>query len=294
MAVIEQIGADTYTITTDSVCMPFYSLDKHTIVLLDSGFYEEKNELLEVLDRNALRVRAVLTSHAHYDHVGAHKVLRKNQGTCIYADAVSAGIMQSYSSLRAWFPGYSASELSTLYPYMKMDVDAVFTSGDGEIQIDGRRFGVVSLPGHSFIHYGFTTEDDILYCADLLFTEDLLNKGKMVFCEDIGENFRSILKLQAFAPEKLVMAHRGCSEDVESLCEKNVLYWEEQLQKTKRCADTWVSFEEICKMIAGKRFRYLNSFQIVTRIMKAHVDCLVDRGELLKNVRDNCIVYHAV
>lgn len=294
MARLEQIASHTYTITTRWVCMPLYEIAPRTVVLMDSGYHDESGELLEVLERNDLQVAAVLTSHAHLDHVGAHTILRERYGARLYADLVSAGLLSSMDALQALFPGYSDGELRILFSYMEFGIDEMLEPDKGSVEIGGHTFGLTRLPGHAFSHIGFTTEDGIFYVADLMISGEELRNSHLTYCTDVEKSIRTIRRIRRSDVGRVVLAHKGCVEDKEMLCDLNIAKLEGQLERTRRMADSWISFDELCRRVAEREYRKLPVFLTLSRIVRANVACLVDRGAMEKRVENNVVVYKGI
>ena len=75
---------NTELIETEIALVPLYRLSAHEVVLIDSG-PEEDPELIEELDRRNLRVRAVLCTHIHPDHIANNDALVARYGAEIFA-----------------------------------------------------------------------------------------------------------------------------------------------------------------------------------------------------------------
>jgi len=75
------------------VMIPVFLCGNGDAILLDSGYAEDRAELLRLLAEKNLRVRAIIGSHAHRDHCGNHAWFQKNCSTEIvmpYQEAVFA------------------------------------------------------------------------------------------------------------------------------------------------------------------------------------------------------------
>ena len=77
MARIEQVFGNTYRLLTKSMCIAFYRLNDRDIILMDTAYPAEGDEIEAVLEEYGYQVKAILTTHVHYDHVGNHDRFRK-------------------------------------------------------------------------------------------------------------------------------------------------------------------------------------------------------------------------
>ena len=77
MARFEHVSGNTGCLYLRGNCIPVYCMSEKEWIIMDSGSRYDREELIRFLGENAIRVKAVLTSHAHYDHVGNHALLRK-------------------------------------------------------------------------------------------------------------------------------------------------------------------------------------------------------------------------
>ena len=100
----------TGCIETPMAMIPFYRLSDEELILFDSG-REPHPELLELLEREHLRVRAVLCTHLHEDHVANNEALIARYGTEIYASKgdiveLSSEDPVSYPILGDWIAAF--------------------------------------------------------------------------------------------------------------------------------------------------------------------------------------------
>jgi metallo-beta-lactamase class B len=106
-------------------------------VLIDTGVEENADTVLDntrTLGFNVRDVRVILTTQAHYDHVGAHARLKKESGARVLVAAADAPIVAGGGEGDYLFgPAYH-------YPPTKVDA----TVRDGEVV----RVGTTALTGH--------------------------------------------------------------------------------------------------------------------------------------------------
>ncbi|MBQ6372768.1 MAG: MBL fold metallo-hydrolase [Oscillospiraceae bacterium] len=136
--------------------------------VIDPG--DESNTILDYLEDNRLKCKAVLITHGHYDHTGAADTVSEETGAVVYmSKADDKRVMNSNSFV------YSLPE-NGIY----------FADGD-IISAAGLDFEIMATPGHS---KGSVT----IRCGDALFTGDTLFKGSCGRTDLDGGDTESILR----------------------------------------------------------------------------------------------------
>ena len=120
--------------------------DEETLecAVIDPGAHA--SVILNYLEENHLKAKAILITHGHFDHTTAAESLSKATGAPIYVNEKDCGRGAMH---------YRAPEGVKYY-----------SEGD-EIDVSGLKFKVIETPGHSL---GSVT----LICGEALFTGDLL------------------------------------------------------------------------------------------------------------------------
>ena len=119
-------------------------------VVIDPG--DESNTILDYIESNHLKCRAIMITHGHYDHVGAADAVAEETGATVYMNTRDDKGGQSY-------------HLPYRLPQGGIDYD------DGDV-IDeaGLRFEIIATPGH-------TPGGVTIRCENALFTGDTLFRG---------------------------------------------------------------------------------------------------------------------
>ena len=105
---VETVYGNTGCLFLTGICIPFYRLGEKEWILLDSGSRFVRGELLSYLDAHQIRVRAVLCSHAHFDHIENNRCLQESHGAGIVMTAFDGGMAHDALALKACF--YSQTE----------------------------------------------------------------------------------------------------------------------------------------------------------------------------------------
>ena len=120
-------------------------------VVIDPG--DESNTILNYLEDNKLKCRAVLLTHGHYDHTGAALAVAGETGVPIYINEKDCAPKGSYDPMRFSLPEGGR-----------------FLSDGDVLELAGMKFEIMETPGH-------TPGGVTIRCGEALFTGDTLFKG---------------------------------------------------------------------------------------------------------------------
>jgi glyoxylase-like metal-dependent hydrolase (beta-lactamase superfamily II) len=182
--------------------IPFYRLSGEELILFDSG-REPDPELLELLEREQLRVRAVLCTHLHEDHIANNEALIARYGTEIYASKGDIAELLSRDSV----------------PYPILEI------GDGDVlKIDDAEIRLLPLTGHTEGQTAYVTPDGVCCVGDAIMTEKPLERAKIPYMDDVDESMVSMERLRQTEYPLYVVAHKGVvsREALPDLIDRNI------------------------------------------------------------------------
>ncbi|WP_019123427.1 MBL fold metallo-hydrolase [Brevibacillus massiliensis] len=168
-------------------------------ILIDSGLEAQTaKKLKKGLEQLSKPLAAIVQTHAHADHFGGNAyLLGCFPQAKVYAPPIEEAIVR-YPVLEPIYLGMGASPLSELQNKFLMAqasrVDHLLPT-EGEIEIDGVSFTVLSLPGHSWQQVGLAA-DGICFAADSYFGMETLQKHKLPFLVDAWETLQSLHALR--------------------------------------------------------------------------------------------------
>lgn len=134
---VGHLGTNCYVVTDEDTLL---------CAVIDPG--DESGTILDYLEDNDLKCKAILLTHGHFDHVGAVRAVMEDTGAELYMHLNDCG---------EWPNKFDAPENTHFYD-----------EGDS-VSIGALTFHVLATPGH-------TPGGVTLQCEDALFTGDTLFK----------------------------------------------------------------------------------------------------------------------
>jgi hydroxyacylglutathione hydrolase len=118
-------------------CSIFGDEQSREAIVIDPG--DEIHKILAILAQHQLRVKAIVITHAHIDHIGGAQKLKAATGAPVYMNAHDQPLSEQLDTQAAWL-GMATPERT------KIDVDA----REGEKVVLGpAEFHVLHTPGHT-------------------------------------------------------------------------------------------------------------------------------------------------
>lgn len=168
-------------------------------IIIDPG--DDDEEIMDVVKENNLKVKYIVCTHAHFDHVGAVADVKTktNALICIHKDEVE---VYKRAGDFAAFWGFKIKPLP--------EPDMLLNEGD-VIAFGNLNLKVLHTPGHS-------PGGMCLYGGNVIFTGDTLFAGSVGRTDlpggNINELKKSFSKLMCFPPDTKVYAGHGCSSTI--------------------------------------------------------------------------------
>jgi glyoxylase-like metal-dependent hydrolase (beta-lactamase superfamily II) len=205
-----------------------YYVGAPEFTLIDAGMPGKADQIIRALANigvQALRVKRIILTHHHYDHVGSLWELKRRTGAQIIAHARDADYIAGRRTRRP--PRHlSGRMMHTLINLMGarnstgVDIDRIVNDGD---RIGG--FTVIHTPGHTPGHVCLLW-GDYLFCGDLLrATGAEFREMPHVFTADVPTSRVSIRHVAELDYGVLLPAHDpphvfGAAERVRALADK--------------------------------------------------------------------------
>jgi glyoxylase-like metal-dependent hydrolase (beta-lactamase superfamily II) len=183
--------------------------DGKRAIVIDSGIDKDSGRrIVKAIEALGWHIDILINTHSHADHCGGNKYIQEKTNAQTYAPAIEAGIIQ-VPYLEPLFLSGGASPIRELQNGFLMAcpsrVDVVI-EGQRELQFGSVNIKIIPLPGHSLNQIGLDIEDT-LFCADSIFSEEILQKHKIPFFIDIEREKQTLDFLQNTTNKFYVPSH---------------------------------------------------------------------------------------
>lgn len=293
----KMILGNTGCLFLPGICIPFYRITEKEWILLDCGPSSQRENLLGFFRDNGIEVRAVLVSHAHYDHVENCSCLQERYGARIVMTAFDAGMTHNALALKACFYSHTVQDNEVYCGQMVCRADQILSPGAKEAEVCGVIFKLFPLPGHAASHMGIETPDGVIYLADSLFGPRELEWEKLFYMLDWTralETMEWIRKLP-YKDKAYVLAHQGIvREEIASLAEKNLRQMKEGLEEMRNLCQGENTLEELAGKVARAKntsVKTVEKARLLERLVRSMAEYWLEQGELNVRLRDGILVY---
>lgn len=266
-------------------------------LLVDSGLDENLvRKVLNALEREGVRVAAVVNTHAHADHFGGNHFVRKRTGCRVVApDAERAFIERP--ELEGWtlFGAPAPKALQGKFVLAQAcEVDEAVAQ-EGARDIAGFDVRFHALPGHSVGQMGVEV-DGVLFTGDALLPERIVSKYGLVFAVDPVAQRASTRRLLERAPAQVVSYHGGLEHDLAGTVRANVEASEAVEAEVLRVLERGSLTEEEVFAHVCDRFgepASVELFVLNLSTTRAYLAALERAGRVTCELRERRLVWHA-
>ena len=118
-------------------CSIFGDEQTHEAIVIDPG--DEITRIQQILARHSLKVKAIVITHAHIDHIGGAQKLKQATGAPVYMNLDDAGLQKMMDVQAAWIGAPTPDAVA---------IDSPVRDGD-TIALGPATFHILHTPGHT-------------------------------------------------------------------------------------------------------------------------------------------------
>ena len=280
------------------------------VYLVDSGCTEIDGEyVLDVLKAffeqlgQSFTLKAIITTHGHADHCGAHNFLRQESGCQIWAAKEEEGAMNTpiIQGTVLW-GGYPPHEMRTLFFMPSPTYVDHFISADETIELSGgRKLSFMELNGHSYENQCVIISDKndkkVIFPGDNIFPRNEIINHWIPLILNPVQYMESLDKLCAIENVEWCIPSHGdfLKRNINEAAELNKI----AIISTRTCildslkTKKRLTTEEIVKYVADKNEMQLSfsQYALVSSTVKSYIAVMHDAREIKMEVSDNKLYF---
>lgn len=291
---LTKVKGNTWTLEGMEL-IPLYRLDEHRCILLDTGYAEEGDDLLETLEREGLVPVGLLCSHVHPDHYGNSKLLQQKFGVTIALSREEAGLLTDWLTMKCYYLTLPLDMVIERNSSMVMAPDVVLPQRDGPVDFCGARFHILHTPGHSPGLITVITPDNVCYVSDTMLSREML-RAKLPHNQNHHIAIASREKIRHAGADLYIMSHKGIcpGKEISQLIDDNLNLLCMRAQQMLDLIDRPMTFSEInqaaCRLhkLFTSRPRHALAYQ---RNVTFLVEYLIEEGLLEMICHEGVILY---
>ena len=286
--IVETIGNTFYYSAFSNVGV--YKLNKSEVVLIDSCDHKRMVRSLDgILEKNSLRVKTIIDTHCHVDHIAGNKFFYDKYGCQILASKGEQGfIAYPDREPRFYYSGINTDKSRNPF-FMTEPSDAEVITADNTPE----GFEIIPLPGHSFEMIGVRTPDDVVFLADSILSKKTWDEYKLPFFYSINESLQTLKDIQNLKAKLFVPAHDEPLSDICELAEYNIKSMKHKKELIYSLCEG-KSFEEIFSdVLDALELRIMTpKYPMYAIVVRNLLQSLVEDEAIEAVLEDMVLVYH--
>ena len=261
--------------------------------VIDTGLDKNSGRSIrKVLEAEGLKLEAIINTHSHADHFGGNDYLARNLNAEVYVPAIESGIIQN-PILEPIYLFHGATPIRNLRNKFVLakpsPVDHII--GPGKLEVIGLDLEIIPLPGHCFNQIGVLV-DNVLFCADTVFSERVINKYKIPVVQDVGRHLDTLEKLRVMEHNLFVPAHTKPVEDIKELVTKNISTTHGILDDIKRILEEPKTTERLMSKLCADSeldLTIVQQYYLIHMTIMAYLGYMYDEKQIDIEMEENLL-----
>jgi glyoxylase-like metal-dependent hydrolase (beta-lactamase superfamily II) len=291
---LTQVKGNTYYINPNFIDLGFYRINEKKTILIDSGFHKTaKNEIIPFMRSRNMIVSGVLCTHGHIDHAGGNNILKKEFGAQIATPYTENILCENSYNMYVLSDHLRFRVYGETIPYYEYKTDVIIYPDYEDIYFLGVDFKILKINGHSPYQIGYITPDNVAYLGDSLLSEEMVEKTKLPYIFDIGEDMRSKNYLKNLECDKYILSHSGVYDDISLLINKNIEHIQSRIEILLDLLKEPSTFDEYTAKIIERLDIYddLRKIVYIQRTVRSYLSYFQDMNLVDTYIKNHQILF---
>ena len=288
---LEQCAAHTYYLRCFSN-VGIYDLGGGEVVLIDSCDHKKStSDLDKALCARGWRVKMILNTHSHVDHVAGNRFFTEKYGCEVYASHMESFLVEETAFESEYYFLGIPTDRNRNYFFKPFGVAAKELTAD----ILPPGFEVLPLPGHSRNMIGIKTPDDVWFLGDALLARESYQSYKLPSFYHINNSIETARMLANLPGAYFVPSHAPASKEIRELALFNAAALEDMKAFILARSDKR-SFEDLfaCLCADLELTMDVEKYAKVSLTVKCFLQSLIEDGALDAHMENGRLIYDRV
>ena len=291
---IKKITPKTALLAMKYANVGLFYLNDEDVILIDTGHIHESKLLLEFLLEKSLKVKYIINTHGHIDHLGGNFILQDHFKCPIampYIDHIYCEDISRY------YMSFSTSVVEglTIYGDAKFETDLLIKE-TGAFEVCGEFFKNIETPGHTYNHQVIITPDGICFLGDAIMQYETLETAKFAVVTNINQQLKTIEKVANMNFEGFVIGHGEnvlSTDDLPELAKANRSYFIQKCQEILFLIEPSITFDHLMCHLNERYGLRKNIFKyfVAERSIKAMLSFLESQGQIKIHIENGMLTY---
>lgn len=283
------LGKTSYFSTFSNVGI--FDLGHGEVLLIDTCDHPRMVKNLDrLLCAKSLKVKTVINTHCHVDHIAGNKFFEDKYACELLADEEECFfVRQPDFEAKFYYAGIDTDKSRNPFFSVEPSIPKAITKDNVPEGIE-----VFDLPGHSFNMIGVKTQDDVVFLADAVLSKKTWEKHKLPFFHDVNSSIDTLEKIKEMDGKVFVPSHDDPTENISELAQYNINKMNERKDLVYDICEGHSYDEMFSLLIQALDLKLTTSkYPMYAIMLRNFLQSLVEDKAIYAKIEDNArFIYH--